>query len=74
MATARKPKDQDDSVDDAGDGDEDEAPDYEGLLSSIVSSAVEEALEKFTKKNGPAPKRTSVEKPNFWDSLFGIQR
>jgi hypothetical protein len=60
-------------ADDADDGDEDDGdpPDYEGLLSSIVGKAVEDALSKFTKENGPAPRRTDVQKPNFFESLFG---
>lgn len=71
MAVSKKPKDEEE-VEEVEE--EDEAPDYEGMLSTIVGAAVEEALEKFTKKNGPAPRRTAVEKPGFFDSLFGIQR
>jgi len=74
MATRKPAGKADDQNDDVEEQEEEETPDYEGLLSTIVSSAVEDALEKFTKKNGPAPRRTDVQKPNFFESLFGQQR
>jgi hypothetical protein len=71
MAVSKKPKDEEENEENE---EQEDTPDYEGLLSSIVSSAVEDALEKFTKKNGPAPRRTDVQKPHWIDALFGQQR